>query len=87
MPKSKIYLSRIENFKFNFKKIDMIIVNDSIRGFKFYNLLNKMKSSKKKIYFCYINGFYNKNLQKIYKKEIIYNNCNDYNKGITIYKF
>lgn len=87
MPKSKVYLSKIEDFKFRFKKNHMIIVNDTIRGIKFFNLIKKIKSSKKSIYFCYINGFHNKNLIKIYKKKIIYNNFNSQNKGLTIFKF
>jgi SAM-dependent methyltransferase len=87
MPEGKIYLSKIEDYQLNFKEIDMIIVNDTIRGTKFYNLINKIKSSTKIIYFCYINGFHNKYLIKIYKKKIIYNNFNSQNKGMTIYKF
>lgn len=87
MPKSKVYLSKIEDFKFRFKKNHMIIVNDTIRGTKFFNLINKIKMSKKSIYFCYINGFHNKYLIKIYKKKIIYNNFNSQNKGLTIFKF
>jgi len=87
MPKSKVYLSKIEDFKFRFKKNHMIIVNDTIRGIKFFNLIKKIKSSKKNIYLCYINGFHNKNLIKIYKKKIIYNNFNSQNKGLTIFKF
>ena len=65
----------------------MIIVNDTIRGIKFFNLIKKIKSSKKNIYFCYINGFHNKNLIKVYKKKIVYNNFNSQNKGLTIFKF
>lgn len=87
LPESKIYLSKIEDYRLNFNKNDMIIVNDTIRGIKFYDLINRIKSSKKNIYFCYINGFHNKYLIKNYKKKIIYNNFNSQNKGITIYKF
>ena len=87
LPESKIYLSKIEDYRLNFNKNDMIIVNDTIRGIKFYDLINRIKSSKKNIYFCYINGFHNKYLIKSYKKKIIYNNFNSQNKGITIYKF
>ena len=87
LPESKIYLSKIEDYRLNFNKNDMIIVNDTIRGIKFYDLINRIKASKKNIYFCYINGFHNKYLIKNYKKKIIYNNFNSQNKGITIYKF
>jgi hypothetical protein len=87
LPESKIYLSKIEDYRLNFNKNDMIIVNDTIRGIKFYDLINRIKSSKKNIYFCYINGFHNKYLIKSYKKKIIYDNFNSQNKGITIYKF